>query len=149
MSPIVSTVEIARPPQDVFAYVTDPSRFGEWQEGVVSGDLEGDGPPALGSRCTTTRLIGGRERTSTAEITALDPPRGWSVRGIDGPVRADVDVSIEPLDDRSGSRVTITLEFRGHGLGLVIVPLLVRRQAAQEVPRSCATLKRRLEQPGA
>ena len=32
MPPIVLTIEIARPPDEVFAYVTDPSRFPEWQE---------------------------------------------------------------------------------------------------------------------
>jgi carbon monoxide dehydrogenase subunit G len=145
VAPIMSTVEIARPAQEVFSYVTDPSRFGEWQEGVVSAGVEGGGPQAVGSHCTTTRLIGGRKRTSTQEITVLDPPRRWSVHGIDGPVRADVDVVVEALGEGSGSRVTIALDFRGHGIGRVIVPLFVRRQAASEVPRSCAKLKQRLE----
>jgi uncharacterized protein YndB with AHSA1/START domain len=143
--PIVSTVEIARPAEEVFSYVTDPSRFGEWQEGVVSGGVEGGGAQELGGRCTTRRLIGGRERTSTQEITKLDPPLRWSVRGIDGPVRADVDVIVEPLRGRPASRVTITLDFKGHGAGRVIVPLFVHRQAAKEVPRSCERLKRLLE----
>jgi hypothetical protein len=34
MTPMVSTVEIDRPPEEVFAYVTDPSRFAEWQKNV-------------------------------------------------------------------------------------------------------------------
>jgi uncharacterized protein YndB with AHSA1/START domain len=143
--PIVSAVEIARPAEDVFSYVTDPSRFSEWQEGVVSGSIEGGGPHALGSRCVTRRVIGGRERMSTQEITKLDPPHRWSVRGIDGPVRADVDVIVETLGDSPTSRMTIRLDFKGHGAGRVIVPLFVRRQAAREVPRSCAKLKERLE----
>ena len=36
MAPIVNSVEISRSPEDVFAYVTDLSRFTEWQEQVVS-----------------------------------------------------------------------------------------------------------------
>lgn len=146
MPPIVSTVEIACPAEEVFSYVTDPSRFGEWQEGVRSGAVEGGGPQAVGSSCTTTRLIGGRERTSTQEVTVLDPPHRWSVHGIDGPVRADVDVRVEPLGEDS-SRVRIELRFSGYGIGRVLVPLFVRSQAAREVPRSCARLKQRLETP--
>lgn len=146
MPRIMSTVEIACSAQKAFSYVTDPSRFREWQEGVRSGGVEGSGPQAVGSRCTTTRLLGGRERASTQEITVLDPPRRWSVRGIDGPVRADVDVVVEPLDEDS-SRVTIELQFNGYGIGRVLVPLFVHRQAAREVPRSCARLKQRLEAP--
>lgn len=34
MAPFVSSIEIARPPDEVFAYVTDPSTFSEWQAGV-------------------------------------------------------------------------------------------------------------------
>jgi hypothetical protein len=61
VAPIVFTIEAARSPGEVFAYLTDPSRFGEWQEGVVSGRMEQDRPPTtVDSRFTTTR-IGGAE----------------------------------------------------------------------------------------
>ena len=66
MTPIVSTVEIARPPKEVFAYATDPSRFSEWQKGVVSGAVEGGRAQAVRSRCTTDpESSGGGERTTT------------------------------------------------------------------------------------
>ncbi len=99
MAPIVTSIEIARPPEEVFGYVIDPSRFAEWQEGVVvSGRMEGDGPHGVGSRCITTRRIGGSERASTQEITEFEPPRTWADHGIDGPIRARVNVAVEPLD---------------------------------------------------
>ena len=74
MPPIVLTIEIARPPDEVFSYVTDPSRFSEWQEDAARGRLEGGGPPGVGSRFTTTRRIGRAERTTTSEITEINPP---------------------------------------------------------------------------
>ena len=117
-----------------------------WQESVVRGSLEGDGPQTVGSKCTTTRRIGGRDRTTTQEIVRLSPPNAWSVRGIDGPIRANVDVTVEAADQGAGSHVTITLDFVGQGIGSLLVPLLVRPQAAKEAPRSCQTLKQRLEQ---
>lgn len=112
----------------------------------MRGSHERGGPQGIGSCCTTTRLLGGRERTSTQEVIALDPPHRWSVQGVDGPVRADVDVLVESIEDGAAARVTITLNFRGRGIGRVIVPLLVIRQAAREAPRSCAKLKQLLEQ---
>ena len=48
MAPIVSSIDIARPPDDVFAYVCDPSRFAEWQRDVVRVRFEGDDPPGVG-----------------------------------------------------------------------------------------------------
>jgi carbon monoxide dehydrogenase subunit G len=144
VAPIVSEVDIARPREEVFAYVTDPARFGEWQSGVVSGHIEGDGPLQVGSRCVMTRRIGGSNRTSVSEVTQMTPPEDWSIRGIDGPIRADVTVAVAPISDNQGSHVTIRLDFHGHGIGAVLLPMVVR-QARKEVPRSCQNLKQRLE----
>lgn len=83
MAPIVTTVEIARPPQGIFDYVIDLSRFVEWQEGVVSGRMESDGPHGVGSRCISTRRIGGGERASTAERA----PSQLGPTALDGPTR--------------------------------------------------------------
>jgi hypothetical protein len=62
-----------------------------------------------------------------------------------------VDLTVEPLTD-STSRLTIAVDFEGHGIGKILVPLLVRRQAQKEMPANLATLKRRIEaqqpQPG-
>jgi uncharacterized protein YndB with AHSA1/START domain len=145
MAPMVSSIEIACPPGEVFAYVSDPSRLAEWQESVVSARTEGGGAPAVGSKAVTTRRVGRGERKMTMQMTSIDPPRSWAVRGIDGPVRGVVNGTVEPLDDGERSRVTIELDFEGHGLGKLLVPLVVRRQAQQEMPRNLRNLKYRLE----
>jgi carbon monoxide dehydrogenase subunit G len=145
MTPIVSSIEIARPHDEVFSYVTDPSRFSEWQSGVLDGHMEGGASPRVGSKCTTTRRIGGAAREVTSEVTKLDPPTSWAVHGIDGPIRAIVDVTVEPLDANGRARVTIAVDFEGHGIGKLLVPLVVRRQARNEMPANCRKLKERLE----
>src|SRR6266540_3458483 len=104
MAPIVITVEIARPPDEVFSYVTDPSRFAEWQQDIVSGHMDESGMPHKGSRFSTTRRIGRADRTTTSEITEIDPPRTWAARGIDGPIRSIVTLTVEPLDENTRSR---------------------------------------------
>ena len=81
----------------------------------------------------------------TAEIADLDPPRSWRVRGVDGPVRGNRQGTIEPLDDGARSRVTLELDFEGHGIGKLLVPLVVRRQAQKELPINVQNLKERLE----
>jgi uncharacterized protein YndB with AHSA1/START domain len=144
MAPIVASVEIRRPADESFAYVTDPSTMREWQQGCISGRL--DGPTTrVGSKCTTVRTIGGRQREVTTEITEYDPPRRWADRGINGPIRAIVGVTVEPLGDGSRSKVTIAVDFTGRGIGRLLVPLLVRRQAAREMPENMRRLKERLQ----
>ncbi len=144
MAPIVASIEIARRPEDVFAYVMDPARLPEWQESLLSTRTEGSGPPTVGSRLIQTRRVGRSERMMTSELTELDPPRSWAARGIDGPVRARVKGTVEPLDGER-SRVTLELDFEGHGIGKLLVPLVVRRQARAETPTNMRSLKERLE----
>ncbi len=148
MPPIVTSAEIDRPAAEVFAYATDPARFSEWQKGVVEGHMDGpaDGtqPPAAGAKCVTTRRIGGANRPSTAELVHIDPPASWRVRGIDGPIRAAVDVLVEPVSG-SRSRLTISVDFTGHGIGKILVPLMVRREARKEMPANMAALKQKME----
>lgn len=98
----------------------------------------------MGTTCLTTRRIGGANRPTTSEVTHIDPPRTWGVRGIDGPIRATVDVTVEPLAD-TRSRLTIAVDFEGHGIGKLLVPLVVRGAARKEMPANLATLKGRLE----
>ena len=147
MAPIVSTAEVSRPAEEVFAYVTDPSTFPEWQSGVVRGHMN-ESPTRVGSQCTTVRNIGGREREVHTTLTDYDPPRRWADRGVDGPIRAIVEVLVESIADGSQSRVTINLDFTGHGIGRLLVPLVVRRQAAREMPENMRRLKQRLEAAG-
>jgi hypothetical protein len=63
------------------------------------------------------------------------------MRGTDGPIRALVDVLVEPLAG-SRSRLTISVDFTGHGIGKILVPLIVRREARKEMPGNIAALKR-------
>lgn len=144
MPPVIASTEVDRPAEDVFAFATDPTRFSEWQTGVVDGHMDGPDVPVVGARCLTTRRIGFADRQSISELAHIDPPRTWGVRGIDGPIRAVVDVTVEPLGARR-SRLTISVDFAGHGIGKVLVPLVVRREAAREMPANVAALKRRLE----
>ena len=147
MAPINVSIEIACPQDEVFAYVTDPSRFAEWQAGVVGGHMDGEAT-SIGSKCMTTRRIGGAEREAVSRVTKLDPPRAWGVRGIDGPIRAIVNVTVEPINGSPQSRVTIALDFDRHGIGKLLVPLVVRRQARNEMPANIQRLKERLEHSG-
>jgi len=145
MTPIVESIEIARRPEDVFSYVTDPGHLPDWQESVVSVRRESEGPVVAGSRVVVTRRVGRRDRAMTVELSELNPPNSWAVRGVDGPIRGMVQGTVEPLENGERSRVTIKLDFEGHGIGKLLVPLVVRRQAASEMPRNERKLKERLE----
>jgi uncharacterized membrane protein len=141
---IVESIEITRPPEEVFAYLDQLERHGEWQDEIVSSKLETEGPTRVGSRATDTRRMPGGPRDITYEIVDHDPPRKTSFRGLEGPVRAVGTVTVEPLDDGSRSRVTLEFDLEGHGIGKLVAPL-ARRQARKQIPNNQLKLKERLE----
>ncbi len=122
LAPITVSAEVNRSAEDVFAYATDPSCFAKWQQGVISGHMEGGDSLGVGDRCVMVRRIGCTNRTSTSELVRVDPPRTWRVAGIDGPIRATVDVEVAGLDDQR-ARVTIAVDFAGQGIGRLLIPL--------------------------
>jgi hypothetical protein len=67
-----------------------------------------------------------------------------SVRGVDGPIRPNVDVTVEPRDGGAGSLVAFAFAFDAPAAGRVLLPL-VRRMMAKQAPRSVRRLKDRLE----
>jgi hypothetical protein len=117
MATIVSSVEVARVAPDVFAYLDD----------LVAPRRVAGGDP-------------GRE------ITENEPGSSFAFSGIDGPIRVIGRGRVEARGERS-SRITVELDFAGHGLGRLMVPL-ARCQARAQVPRDQQRLKAVLEGAG-
>ena len=144
MGKIVESIEIARSPEDVFAYLDDVERHGEWQAQIVSSRRETEGPTRVGTRVTDVRKVPGRTQPVTWEVTEHDPPRRSSFKGVSGPVRPVGTVTVEPVGE-GHSKVTLELDLQGHGLLGVVVAPLARRSASKEVPEDQRRLKERLE----
>jgi uncharacterized membrane protein len=142
---ITQSIEIDRRVEDVFAYLDQHERHGEWQDQIVSSKVEGERPIGVGTRVHEIRKVGRREQDTSYEITEHDPPRRSSFSGIAGPVRPVGTVIVEPIGDGSRSRVTLEFNLVGHGIGVLIAPI-ARMQAKKEIASSHQRLKARLEQ---
>jgi uncharacterized membrane protein len=144
MAPIVESIEINRSPQDVFAYLDDLGKHGEWQEQIVSTHVETDGPTRVGTRATDKRRLPGGTRDITYEITEHNPPRKTSFRGVTGPVRPVGTVTVEPLEGGARSKLTLEFDLKGQGIGVLFAPL-ARANARKDIPKSHQRLKEILE----
>ena len=145
MAPITESIEINRRPEDVFAYLDDVKRHGEWQEKIVNVEPQGEQPMGVGKRVRETRRVPGGDRTMTYEITKHDPPRQSSFKVLDGPIRAVGTVSVEPTGDGSQTKLTITIDFEGHGLGGKVLLPVAKAQARKQIPKDQARMKELLE----
>jgi hypothetical protein len=112
LAPVVTTAEIDRPTAQVFATATDRSLFPSGRKASKAGTWTRPTTapcPLRAQKCVTTRRIGGSSRQITSELPHIDPPRTWGVRGTDDPIRATVDVVVEPVTE-SRSRLTISVD---------------------------------------
>jgi hypothetical protein len=141
MAPLISTIEVARPPHEVYAYVTDPMRFMQWQRDVVGVRMLDE------SRFATTRRIAGVEHTTIQRVTRDEPPHRWACEGVESPIRPHATITVEPVSDGTGSRVTFTLDFEADALGVTLMPL-IRRQAEKKAPVSYRLLATLLDARG-
>ncbi len=126
------TIEIARAPEDVFAYLTDVTNLPAWQAGVNAATMR-DG------RVEESRSLLGRELHTTLEIVEQQEPRLFTLRALDSPVPFTVRHELAAAD--GGTRLTVTAEgdVPGFAAGLLA------RRAEKQFRRDFARLKQILE----
>jgi carbon monoxide dehydrogenase subunit G len=126
------TIEIARTPEDVFAYLTDVSNLPAWQAGVKSATLRD-------RRIEESRTLLGRDFRTSLEIVEREESRLFTLRAIDGPVPFTVRHELEPADSGTRLRVTAEGDVPGFAAGLIA------RRAEKQFRKDFERLKQILE----
>jgi uncharacterized protein YndB with AHSA1/START domain len=137
------TVVIARPPEDVFAYLTDVSNLPRWQSGVHSAELVGGGEVRTGGRIEESRHMLGRELHTTLEIAECEPPQVFALRALDSPVPFTVRHVLEPSDG-GATRLHVVGEA-DPGLLPGFAAGIMARRAEKQFRKDFDRLKRLLE----
>lgn len=68
-------IEINAKPDEVFGYVSDISRHGEWGTGNLKTEKVSDGPIGAGSKFHSTQKFQGRDASAEITMRDYDPPR--------------------------------------------------------------------------
>ena len=137
------TVEIACPPENVFAALTDLEHLPDWQSSAVSS--KPDGTLAVGTRIRERRRSMGRELDTELEVTAYDPPRRFALEGRSGPVPLSIDHELVEKDGKTVLRVHAQAE---PGSLYKLAEPMIKRTAEQELRTDFERLKGRLEAGG-
>lgn len=142
---IVDGIDIAAPPERVFAYVTAPVNWPRWhpQSRAVSGTI--DRTPQPGERTIEDFEIAGRKGRATWTSVAVDPPRRWEFDGHgEGGGSAHIVYTLTPAS--SGTHFERELIYRGPNLAFVIVDALqVRAVMEADSAEAVRRLKRAVE----
>jgi len=120
MAIINNHVQIDRPPEVVFDYLSDMNHEREWNPGLEFVEKLTDGPIGVG-----TRFLAKWKESEQIEVeyTCFDRPHAWSyVNG--GKIAAVLDASI--TQQERGSLLTIRFEAHPKGLTKLIFPLVLQ-----------------------
>ena len=137
------TVEIACPPENVFAALTDLERLPEWQSSAVSS--KADGPLAVGVRVREQRSMLGRELENELEVTAYDTPRRFALEGRSGAI--PLSINHELVEEGGKTVLHVRAQAEPGGLFKLAEPM-IKRTAEQELRADFECLKDRLEAGG-
>jgi carbon monoxide dehydrogenase subunit G len=120
------TIEIARAPEDVFAYLTDVSNLPAWQAGVKAA-TENDG------RIEESRSLFGRELHTKLEIVERERPRVFTLRAVDSPFQFTVRHELEPA--AGGTRLTVAADGGVPGIAAGLLARRAEKQFRQDFER--------------
>lgn len=132
---------IARPVDEVFAYVTNLRNVPAWDRSCLSMEVEDRGPLRVGARVHERRSLMGRRLHVVTDITAYEPPRAFALRG-DRPFPVRGGYRFAP--EGPGTRIEYYAESEPRGLLGILGPLTRRMFRAQMRARFVA-LKQILE----
>jgi carbon monoxide dehydrogenase subunit G len=117
-------VEIARPPDEVFAFVSDARNRPSWDDSVDSEELTSPQPIGVGSTARTRMRSMGRDYEIDWEIVEHEPPTRQRIESTSGPFSTTL--VYELAGDGDGTSVRFSVTGRPTGFLRLIQPLIAR-----------------------
>lgn len=142
MTQVNVSVMIARPPEDVFAFISDFSKNALWQSGVQKAWFTSDGPLREGSTYTQLSRFLGRDIEFNFRIIRYEPGRLVEFETVSGTFPVHIIRQVEPVP--AGTRVTAIIEGDAGGVFKLFAPLLdfmTKRQIQGDYKRLKALLE--------
>jgi uncharacterized protein YndB with AHSA1/START domain len=135
------SITIARPVEQVFAFVADGENGSRWRSGQI--DIKRIAGEGVGTRYAQ-RVPGpmGRRVSADYEITVFEPNRRLEFQTVAGPVRPHGRYDFEPVED--GTVLTFALDAQLTGIRKLLMGRMVQGSMEAEVA-ALDRLKRVLE----
>jgi len=138
------SIDINRPADDVFAYVSDQSNSPLWQPGLLEVRRTTEGPIGVGTRHTFVRTFMGRRMEASNEYTRYEPNTVVAFEFTGGGMAGQGSYVVEQA---GVGRTTLTsrVELRPSGLLRLAEPLM-RASLRRDMKATLGKLKSLLEE---
>ena len=143
---VQESVEVGRPVDEVFAYLSDPENTKEWSATVMDVRQDTPGPlEGVGDRFVLSQKFLGRSIQAPQEVVAFEPGRSYTLRTIEGPIQMTASWACEP----SAGGTSVTATFDGNaGTFFTLVGPILERAVRRQLRSDLETLKDLLESKG-
>jgi len=140
------SVEINRPVEEVFSYVTTVENQPEWATPPQEVRKDTPGPPKEGDTFTYVAKFLGRRFETPFQITSIEPNRQFSYHATGGPL-PDQRWTFACEEVSGGTRLTAVVEGEPGGFFRLAEPL-IQRAVNRQFRADLGTLKDMLESRG-
>jgi carbon monoxide dehydrogenase subunit G len=140
---VEESIEINRPPEYVFTYVSDVGNFPEWMAHTLEVRKDTPGPPQYGDKFTVAIKSVGRRFETPYERTSYEPTRRYTDRAVGGPIpNQRWECTFQEV--AGGTRLMRVVDAEMGGILKLLEPLQ-RRTVKRQLRRDLKTLKDLLE----
>ena len=117
------SVEIPRPPAEVFPWLFEEDKVPQWTTGLEGYERLDSGPLGRGARFRQKLEVSGQRFTVELEVSEYDPPDGaassFEIRGVDVVTRYAL------AGGAGGTRLSQSVEAKGGGIkGRLFIPMI-------------------------
>ena len=140
---VTTSIVIARPRPEVFAYAIDPNRTASWYRNITSVRWLTEEPLAVGSRLAFVAHFLGRRLAYTYEVRDLVPGERFVMSTQQGPFPMETTYTCEEEAD-GATRMTLRNRGEPSGFANVAAPVMARAMRRAN-GRDLEQLKRLIE----
>jgi hypothetical protein len=113
---------VARPPRDVFDFITASENASKIVQSVTSLVKLTDGPVRVGTRYRETRLMNGKEQQAELEIVEFEPTQKYAMQNVTEGIETVYQYNLQP--ERDGTRIDLVCELKAKGIKKLMLPLV-------------------------
>jgi uncharacterized membrane protein len=140
---VEESIEINKPPEEVFDYVSDVGNFPQWMAHTLEVRKDTAGPPQRGDRFTVAIKSVGRRFETPYERTSYKPNLRYNDRAVGGPIpNQRWNYTFEEVP--GGTRLSRAVEAESGGILKLLEPLQ-KRAVKRQLRKDLQSLKDLLE----
>ena len=113
---------VARPPKDVFDFITASDNAPKIVQSVSSMVKLTEGPARVGTRYRETRLMNGKEQQAELEIVEFEPTHKYAMQNVTEGIETVYRYNFRP--ERDGTRIDLVCEVKAKGIKKLMLPLV-------------------------